>query len=480
MGSRHEISVARAQASTERLDHLTHTQPKAGDAFPTVVTKIRQAYAFYPELGQAFPLYADSIDAGISIVPLRQMMMPWVLKERGPMGGMRKVNPVDAWLSDPRRIVVAGLQLRPDKPAPTFEEGGRLWLNTYSPPLHNGRDGSPLMGIEFLKRLLPDRSEHEYFLCWLAHKVQHPEVPGPAVIMVARQHGTGRGTLAEILKGVVGRAYVRSIPFHIFAGKTYQSQYNDWGANSLLVFVNESSDSGSHPFATKRDTYEHLKDLVEPRSIERTYVTKGRNAFTAPSFTAYLIATNHADALPLPENDRRFAVLQNGEPSPREFWEALASWSAVPANIASFAHWLERYPTGDYSPYVTPPMTAAKLAMAELATSELDRLYSEALVELPGKIVTPHQVVDTMHSIAARTGSQKNQPKQRPSKAKRMVQSRLHRVGVRHGPNWMIQITKVKHPIYSRTKRDADRWTREGTEQVRQEVMGNLGDGTGE
>lgn len=471
MTSHHDLSIARAAAADERRRMIEVTRLAASDDFETATAKILEAFAFCPTLALVFPIYSASMNSSMNIVSFRQMMMPWARLDVGPRGGLKNVNPVDIWLAAPMRKTVQGLQMRPDQPTPVFEAKDGLWLNTYAPPEHLGKGGTTALGFQLLEHLLPDSMERDYFLNWLAHKYQHPEVPGPAILMVARRHGTGRGTLGELLKRLFGPGYVRSIPFHLFAGKSYQSQYNDWGSQSLLVLVNESSDGGAHPYASKRDTYEHLKDIVEPRSIERTYVTKGRNAFTAPSFTSFLVATNHADALPLPADDRRFAVLQNGEPAPPSFWSEFDTWLNDPANVSAFARYLERHQTAGYSPYERPPMTAAKEVMAELSASDLDQAYDLALDRLPGRLVTPRQVVQAISAVKSEL--EITLPDYWDVAARKLVQSRLHRVGTRHGANWMIQIDRVKHPTYARTQKEAAAWTRKPAELVRVEVMRN-------
>lgn len=435
--------------------------------------KLLQGYALCPKQQlQVVPIWADSVGDGMTITNFRTMMLPWSWVEIGPRGGEKKINPADVWASSDRRTTVEGLRMRPDRPRPLYEEGNKKYVNIYSPVVLPATGGDHQVGVEFFEQLLPDHAERLWFTRWLAFKLRNPAIPGPAVVMVARSHGTGRGTLGELVRRMVGARYVKTLPFDIFAGKTYQSQYNSWGAEALVVVVNESSDAaGGSVYAAKRDTYERLKDLIDPRPIERHFVRHGLPPFTAPSFTSYIVATNHPDALPLPADDRRFWVGTNGDPREEEFWARVNAWMDVPENVGAFARYLEEFDLADYSPFATPPMTAAKQAMTELATSSVDRALEDAIAALPGQLLLPDQIIDAMK--ADRNANGHDYPDKWEVIARRSLQSKLYRVGDKDGPSWVIKIDSRKHPIYARTRALATRWEHADADARRVEVLRN-------
>lgn len=438
--------------------------------------KMLQAYAFCPnQVNGVVPVWAESINDGMTMTAFRHMLTPWSEIEIGPRGGEKRINPADLWLASAQRRTVGGLRLRPDMARPVYEEADhQQWVNIYAPIVHSAVDGGSIdVGLELMEQLLPSPFERHYFLQWLAYKYRNPTIPGPGVLMVAREHGTGRGTLGELVMRLFGQRYVKTLPFDIFAGRTYQSQYNSWGADCLFVLVNESSDAsnGQSTYSAKRDTYEKLKDLVDPRPIVRHFVVHGKTAFDAPGYTSYIIATNHADALPLPADDRRFAVLTNGEPRELAFWQRVNAWLEQPASIAAFAKYLGDYDITGYSPFAVPPMTDAKLAMTELATSDLDKAFDAAVVELPARIVTAEQVIEAMRAAVDTYGYQF--PDRWQTLARRMIAVRLHRVGVPHGKNWLPQIDNKRHAVYARDPRTAAGWTEADIHEVRREAARN-------
>jgi hypothetical protein len=444
------------------------------DEFTKVVADLIESYAFVPTRTGAnvAPIDATSVTDGLTLANLRVQMLPHCIVEIGPLRGERKINPADKWVASPERVTVAGLRLRPDMPRPTYEDDGQTYINIYHPPQHPEAGGEIATGLEFMEQLLPDPIERDWFSRHLAHKLRNPGIPGPGVILVAKEHGTGRGTLKELVGSLFGARYVKTIPFDIFAGRNYQSQYTDWAADSLVVVVNESSTAdGGRVYDNKRDTYERLKDLVEPRPMTRRYIVKGLPSFDAPSFTSYIICTNHADALPLPKGDRRFAVLTNGEPRRQEFWDRINSWLENPVNIGAFARHLRQLDLGDYSPYAPPPETHAKAMMTELSDSDIDRGFELAVAALPAALFTEAQLINAMSNVRQTHGLDYHD--KWTTVAKRTLSSKLERIGIPRGHSWQVTIQKRRMAVFARDRVTAKRWTNAEPEEIRDEVKKN-------
>lgn len=443
------------------------------DDYMVAAGKLLQSWALCPnQQASVVPIWAESTTEGLTLTNFRHSMAPWVGHEIGPRGGDIKINPVDLWLASKERVTVEGLRLRPDQPRPTYEERGKTFINVYKPEVHPDGGGSAWGGVELLEQLLPEPAEREWFTRWLAYKWLHPAIPGPAVLMVARRFGTGRGTLGELLKRMFGARYVNELGFDHFVGRTTQSQYTGWQADSLIVLVNESStsDSGS-TYRTKHDTYERLKEIVDPRPRERLIVEKHVKSYRALTPASYIIATNNPDALPLPAEDRRFAVLANGDPREPEFWDGINAWMEVPENIGAFVRWLEAYDLADYSPFSPPIKTRAKEAMSGFSMSYIDIALEDALRELPGELLLPDQIISAMRKARDENGY--DFPDRWEAAARRAIQKVLHRVGEKDGPSWVLKVDGKRHPIYARTLREASKWERAEADNRRIEVLRN-------
>ena len=462
----------RVAEKLKELKDRRRTKLTGEDSAYQAANKLLETYAYCANQQLVVvPIWATSISDGMTLTAFRNKYAQYVEdSEPGPRGGVKKIHAADLWLTSDRRVTVEGLRMRPDMPRPTFEEDGKTYINIYNPEVHSEEGGDAEIGIEFLERLLPDDVERAWHTQWLAYKYRHPEVPGPAVVMVAREHGTGRGTYGELLKLLFGARYVRSIGFDHFAGRTYQSQYTEWMADSLIVLVNESStaDNGS-AYRTKHDTYERLKEIVDPRAQTRTIIGKGIKAYDALVCASCAIFTNNPDALPLPASDRRFWVGTNGEVQDVDYWDAVNAWMAQPANVAAFAAWLLAVDLTGYSPYAVPPMTVGKAAMTELASSPIDHAFEEAVRFLPGEVLIPEQIITAMREYKEVHNAEF--PDRWEPIARRLAQRKLFRIGVKDGANWTIKYETKKYPLYARTQRLATLWTNSEGDALRREAL---------
>ncbi len=377
------IKCERANRDTKLID---------GDDAVSGAAKLLKSYAFLPDEPREniVPLWATSSKEARTVQNMRLHCLPYVTTEVGPRGGEKKINPVDVWMSNPNRVSASGMLMRPDKPCPTFEENGQTFINTYRAPEHKNADhGGIEIGMQFMEQLFPDQREREWFLDWLAYKWQNPHIPGPAIIMVARGMGTGRGTFKDFLSRIFLSQFVRTIPFKIFAGTNYQSQYTDWGLDLLIAVVNESSSGRDvSNYQSKHELYEHLKELVDPRPEARMYVRKGSKAVEAVSSMSSILFTNNIDCIPMPKDDRRFAVLSNGEPRGEDFWKIVNLWMEDASNIAAFAQFLTERDTAEYNPFGMPIMTKAKEDMIMFSETNIDRAINEFKMTIDGSYCT--------------------------------------------------------------------------------------------
>lgn len=437
----------------------------AGDDFNTALMKSLSSYAFCPPTGLVVPLWPVSVNEGETFSSFRIRLAKHGFNEPGATPGKlgKFHNPCDSWMKHDQLTIVDGMQMRPDKPRPTFKEEGRTYVNTYRPVVFKKSEtegGDASVGLDFIRRLIPDDDEHRCVLQWVAFKVRYPHVPSFAMVMVAHQQfGTGRNTFGDLMGLLLGETYVREVPFEAFTGKTYQSQYNDWLVDTLMVVVSESAESADgSTWTTKKNTYERLKQIVDPRPGRPVLVNvKGRQNYYARTCASFLIATNHADALPIPENDRRFCVVRNGDAQPQSYWRELRLWMSRRENIAAFLAELNEVDIAGYSPF-DPPLFEGKSIMADESKSDLDQAFEIAVANLQGELVTPPQ----MTAIVRSTLEAYNLDRPNGSLdvvVKRIMRKSMHRVGVRHGFNWFVKVDGDRFPIYATSSRAAKKYS---------------------
>lgn len=323
---------------------------------------------------------------------LNTYLKPFQTVQVGKKGGETIVNMFDMLASNSHRLAVDSAEMRPDIRTPIFKEEGVWMLNTFVPVFHERVGGDAAPGHRFMELLLPIPAERHYMLQWLKHKWEHPEAPGVGIVMVAKNtFGTGRGTFFHILSRMFGQRYVSNIDFKTLTGKTSQSQYNEWLTDSLIVTVNEASENEGSKWQGKANAYEHVKDIIDPSARRINVVRKTLRNGQATSYASVMIATNHGDMMVIPKNDRRLAVLQNGEGASQEFWDSIRDWARVPANIGAFLHDILQTDMKGFSAYAAPPMTMAKHDMVESTESDLDHAMTAILKSFEGPLVTWEQ-----------------------------------------------------------------------------------------
>ena len=287
----------------------------AGD-MDTVVDALLSEYVFMAsEQRSVVPL--SSPEEAMTLANFRTLMQPHAITVRGPRGGEQIIHPVTMWVADPRRVDVGGYRYRPDVSSTLATVDGRVYVNTYRPPVDADVDADSaadaVAAFEALvAHLLPIPAERDWFRMWVAAKAQRPWVIGCGVLMVAKVQGTGRGTLFDMLSAVFGKRNVSPVSSVELLGGGGQGQYNGWLSDSVLVTCDEvmaGDDGGGSMTWKRRESYERLKQYTDPRRREMTIRKKNVNAYTAEIFASMLLATNHLNALPITVDDRRFAVL---------------------------------------------------------------------------------------------------------------------------------------------------------------------------
>jgi len=240
------------------------------------------------------PIDADASQS-MTMANFRVLMQPSAVEVRGPRGGSQVIHPVALWASDPRRIDVSGHRFRPDLAGQRlYVEDGAQYINTYRPTHHVEVDGAQIAaaGAAFealLAHLVPHEGARDWFRMWLASKVQYPATPNCGVIMVAEIQGTGRGTLFDMMTAALGQKHVRNISSTELMGGQGQGQYNDWIANALLVLCEEvmaGDDAGGAMAWKRREVYERLKQLVDPRQRVMEIRRKNLSNYSAEIFAS--------------------------------------------------------------------------------------------------------------------------------------------------------------------------------------------------
>ena len=434
--------------------------------FPAALDWMLVNYAYYADAFMGKGGIISLVDGKIgTIVGLRGFMQPYTVIEEGPNGGLRKTSVVDAWMSHPLRAHIDEVQTRSDRLRPTYTQDGITVYNRYWPPAHPTGGGDIETFEAFFVRLVPDDTEREWMWNYLAHKARKPWVPMIAVIMVAEEFGTGRGTLFEILERLFGEDYVVPCTFGEITGTAAGARFNDRLANALIATVNEAADEDGHHQARRRLNYEALKNAIEPSPTARhRFEAKGQHAYAQRSARTIMIATNHRDVVKLPPTDRRFCVIACGSKMTLIERADIRAWMGVPENIGALHRALlmrPAVPLDVFDPYGDPPPFAGRLKMIGMGETRLEDAYGTAIDALDG---CPLFTMTQMQRLIAYFGDFKTGDWS--DKARHTVAKNAYRLRERSEPNNRIKYRKRQEIIYARTNADQLRWRGVDTELI--------------
>ena len=370
------------------------------------------------------PIYQPE-ERSMSVQNGRTTQLPNRAEYLDDKGKEKTISPFDVWLASQRRVEVVGYRYLPGKAPGVYDTPDGTVINSYRAPTAVPprdlalRDAHEALWVEFITHLLPDAREREWFLDWLAHKAQNPTEPGVAVLMVApRTYGVGRGTLADLIGVAFGEHNVREVSSRLLMGDQSQAQYTDWMVNCLIVTVPEvlpDGEAGSGMDWKRRKTYERLKEILDPRARRIQVVRKGLPNYQDMTYASFLMASNHENALPLPEGDRRVAVLTNSGPPLADVPALKGRIDAVRHDAvfgASLLQWLLARDVSGYSPQIVPE-TAGNAAMVTASVSEVQYAVDAMLSEWPLDWAPVEVLSQRAREVAARHGIDDEGPKTR-------------------------------------------------------------------
>lgn len=365
-----------------------------------IVDILVETLVFIPSADRCICEIGKGPDRAMTLGNARHLLSPLSVEFKGQRGAVKLVNPFDAWLLDSRRVVVVGFRFDPSTEALLIPVGEEKALNLYEPVRHGGAERWGLEDFHvFMAHLVPDVVEREWFFDWLAGRVQQPWSPSCGVLMVAHPQGTGRGTLFDLLGDVLGRAHVQPISSTELLGDGGQGQYTEWLEMALLVTCDEvlsAGDDGSNMAWKRRESYERLKQLIDPRSRMMNIICKGRPNYRGMIYANFLLATNNSNALPLIEGDRRIAVLRGAKRALVKDAVAKAAIDRLrkPNNLggiqegpaAAIYDWLTARKI-DWEALREAPLFQGKIEMVAANEGDLEDMLEDTLLAIPGNFI---------------------------------------------------------------------------------------------
>jgi Family of unknown function (DUF5906) len=305
------------------------------------------------------------------------------------MIGRKKHKALDLWIASEQRLTVDVINWIPGakticRPLET-SEGAQTAYNSWRGirPMAAPDDWEERVRpfLDHVDYLIPIEKQRKRFLQWLAHIVQRPEVlPHTAYLMIAENTGIGRNLLASIL--------VRALRGHVAAGMSLpellEGGFTGRLSQKLLSIIDEAKEGNSEG---RYKRAERLKSLIteEHRKINPKYGVET----IEKNCCRWLMFSNHLDAVPFDDKDRRIEVIPNPtEPKSADYYKEMYGMLDDSAFIGSVRKYLETLDISDFNPGQHAEMSETKRKALDEMSNEIDRYVSEFMEDCPGELTS--------------------------------------------------------------------------------------------
>lgn len=281
-------------------------------------------------------------------------------------------------------------------------EDGLPRLNTYfdsgvmpCDSLEDDLDGWSVVQLflEHVRNTIRSEREQRIVLDFMSYVLQNPGKRINWALLLHGIEGNGKSYLYNVMQYGLG-ANAR-----VVSTTAINSEFTGWAEGAILIGVEEIRIAGTNKYGI----LDKMKPMITNDTI--AVIHKSRDEKTVPNFASYMMMTNHADAIPVGDNDRRYCVIstrhtrkedlyeQHGGPEGvAEYFSRLFSETARrPDAIVRFL--LDWKQSDGFNPRGRAPETDGLMAMRSLHVSE-ERDDIENLIERHACAVIGPDILD--------------------------------------------------------------------------------------
>jgi hypothetical protein len=252
---------------------------------------------------------------------------------------------------------VKGKTYLPNQPTlTTWVQNGvsGLYFNSWSAnepwplPAHvTNQDVQPW--LDHLVYLFPDADDRRDMIDWMAHLVQKRGTKIRWAPLVISKQGVGKDSMLKPVFRWLGDNAQELSP------EALGDRFNNYLENELLI-VQEMNRMD------RFDAYERIKALISGTASDLVRVEeKFKATYNIPNVCNLIFFTNHADAIAMSPDDRRFLVLMvEAERREEEYYTKLHAFYDTDQGMAKVIQWLMQRDLSAFNPAGRPRLTAAK------------------------------------------------------------------------------------------------------------------------
>jgi hypothetical protein len=300
----------------------------------------------------------------------------------------KSVSNCQAWLDSPQRLSAHSTTFDASASLYAKDPNGKHCVNMWTGFDRTIDPGAADVSfiLEQIRWLFKDRAND--FLDWLAHIEQHPGVlPHTMWLHISSYTGTGRNAIARLLSRVFSGYAAMSLDLE----RVLDSGFNDELSSKVLAVVDEIRIGGKEQWRHS----ETLKQMItaQVRHINAKY---GRKSVEANA-CRFLVFSNHRNALPIDDTDRRIEVVICDErPKDAAHYSKLYRDVDDIKVVAAFAHFLRERDLSLFTPGRHALKNADKAQVVTVTGSD----EHSALMEFTEQYTPPLVTVERLARVA--------------------------------------------------------------------------------
>lgn len=197
-------------------------------------------------------------------------------------------------------------------PGSMITEADRVLVNCYVPVEIPSVAGDVQPFLNHLQLILPNESDRQILLAYMAACVQYKGVKFQWSPMIQGCEGNGKTLIIKCVEAAVGQRYTHLPNASDLGGNG--AKFNSWLQNKLFIGVEEIYVSD------RREVSDALKPLITNDRIE--FQAKGSDQVTGDSRANFIMCSNHTDAILKTRGDRRYCVFYTAQQTPEDLYRA--------------------------------------------------------------------------------------------------------------------------------------------------------------
>lgn len=225
-------------------------------------------------------------------------------------------------------------------PGEIIQKEGFLSVNTYTPLKIYKKAGDSSLFVDHVKKLLPNETDQEILLSYMAACVQYKGVKFQWAPLLQGTPGNGKTLFSKCVSYAVGKLHS-----HAANPQDITNKFNAWILRKLFISVEDI-------MMEKNDisAIEIIKRLITEEELE--VQKKGADQVTVKNFANFLFNSNHKDAVHKTKDDRRFAIFYTAQQTKEDlqrdgmdnlYFKNLYHWLSQKDGYAIVADYLSNY-----------------------------------------------------------------------------------------------------------------------------------------